>query len=229
MLNEQQIEKYFEDGYVIPDFQLPEKTIEAIQNQHNALLIKHPEFRDYCPAVLQYDDGFVNFCRNEEILDMVEQLIGPDIALWNSSFFAKPAKNGKATPWHQDGEYWPIRPLATCTVWVAVDDANRENGCLRIIKGSHKDARLLKHEIDLELKRGQISLHDVFLVHGSEPNISDKSRRGMTMRFMPTTSLFDHKLAKEQFNNMRVPDHSERKIYHMRGVDRCGQNRLIYA
>ena len=99
MLNERQIEKYFEDGYVIPDFQLPEKTIEAIQNQHNALLIKHPEFRDYCPAVLQYDDGFVNFCRNEEILDMVEQLIGPDIALWNSSFFAKPAKNGKATPW----------------------------------------------------------------------------------------------------------------------------------
>lgn len=252
MLNEQQIEKYFEDGYVIPDFQLPEKTIEAIQNQHNALLIKHPEFRDYCPAVLQYDDGFVNFCRNEEILDMVEQLIGPDIALWNSSFFAKPAKNGKATPWHQDGEYWPIRPLATCTVWVAVDDANRENGCLRIIKGSHKDARLLKHEtnpskeltlnqelkkteydeskaVDLELKRGQISLHDVFLVHGSEPNTSDKSRRGMTMRFMPTTSLFDHKLAREQFNNMRVPDHSERKIYHMRGVDRCGQNRLIYA
>ena len=51
----------------------------------------------------------------------------------------------------------------------------------------------------------------------------------MTMRFMPTTSLFDHKLAREQFNNMRVPDHSERKIYHMRGVDRCGQNRLIYA
>jgi len=66
-------------------------------------------------------------------------------------------------------------------------------------------------------------------VHGSEPNTSDKSRRGMTMRFMPTTSLFDHKLAREQFNNMRVPDHSERKIYHMRGVDRCGQNRLIYA
>ena len=201
---------------------------------------------------MQYDEGFADFCRNDEILDMVEQLIGPDIALWNSSFFAKPAKNGKATPWHQDGEYWPIRPLATCTVWVAVDDANRENGCLRIIKGSHKDARLLKHEtnpskeltlnqelkkteydetkaVDLELKRGQISLHDVFLVHGSEPNTSDKSRRGMTMRFMPTTSLFDHQLARDQFNNMRVPDHSERKIYHMRGVDKCGKNRLIYS
>ena len=80
------------------------------------------------------------------ILDMAEQLIGPDIALWNMSFFAKPALNGKKTPYHQDGEYWPIRPLATCTVWIAVDDATVENGCLRFIPGSHKDKRLMAHE-----------------------------------------------------------------------------------
>jgi Phytanoyl-CoA dioxygenase (PhyH) len=52
---------------------------------------------------------------------VVSQVIGEDIALWNSSFFAKPARVGTKTPWHQDGEYWPIRPLATCTVWIAVD------------------------------------------------------------------------------------------------------------
>ena len=183
---------------------------------------------------------------------MVEQLIGPDIALWNSSFFAKPAGNGKATPWHQDGEYWPIRPLATCTVWVAVDDATRENGCLRIIKGSHKEIRLFEHKtnpssdltlnqellttefdeskaVDLVLERGQISLHDVFLAHGSEPNTSSKSRRGMTMRFMPMTSIFDHQLAREQYKNMHVPDHSERKIFHMRGIDRSGKNNLAFG
>ena len=142
MLTEPQIEQYFEDGYVIPDFKLSEATIDAIQARHAELLELHPEFRDYCPAVLQYDEGFADFCRNEDILDMVEQLIGPDIALWNSSFFAKPAGNGKATPWHQDGEYWPIRPLATCTAWVAVDDATRDNGCLRILRGSHKEGKL---------------------------------------------------------------------------------------
>ena len=251
MLTDAQVVQYHEDGYVIPDFQMPEEVITAIQERHADLLKKHPEFRDYCPAILQYDDGFADFCRNDEILDMVEQVIGPDIALWNSSFFAKPAGNGKATPWHQDGEYWPIRPLATCTVWLAVDDATPENGCLRIIRGSHKNKDLLKHEtnpsddltlnqellkseydeskaVDLVLKRGQISLHDVFLVHGSEPNTSPNPRRGMTMRFMPTTSVFDHVLAREQYNNMRVPDHSERKIYHMRGVDRSGKNTLIY-
>ena len=251
MLTEAQIAQYHEDGYVIPDFVMPDDVIESIQARHAALLEKHPEFRDYCPAILQYDEGFADYCRNDEILDMVEQVIGPDIALWNSSFFAKPAGNGKATPWHQDGEYWPIRPLATCTVWLAVDDATPENGCLRIIKGSHKNKDLLKHEtnpsdnltlnqellkteydeskaVDLVLKRGQISLHDVFLVHGSEPNTSPNPRRGMTMRFMPTTSVFDHKLAREQYKNMRVPDHSERRIYHMRGVDRSGRNTLIY-
>ena len=42
--------------------------------------------------------------------------------------------NGHATPWHQDGQYWPIRPLATCTVWLAIDDANVENGYLRLLK-----------------------------------------------------------------------------------------------
>ena len=66
MLNEQQIEKYFEDGYVIPDFQLPEKTIEAIQNQHNALLIKHPEFRDYCPAVYNMMTGLLIFVETKK-------------------------------------------------------------------------------------------------------------------------------------------------------------------
>jgi ectoine hydroxylase-related dioxygenase (phytanoyl-CoA dioxygenase family) len=251
MLTEAQIAQYHEDGYVIPDFIMPDEVIDSIQARHAALLEKHPEFRDYCPAVLQYDEGFADYCRNGEILDMVEQVIGPDIALWNSSFFAKPAGNGKATPWHQDGEYWPIRPLATCTVWLAVDDATPENGCLRIIRGSHKNKDLLKHEtnpsdnltlnqellkteydeskaVDLVLKRGQISLHDVFLVHGSEPNTSPNPRRGMTMRFMPTTSVFDHQLAREQYNNMRVPDHSERRIYHMRGVDRSGKNTLIF-
>ena len=252
MLTEKQINQYFEDGYVIPDFRLPETTIAAIQDRHAELLKRHPEFRDYCPAILQHDEGFADFCRNNEILDMVEQIIGPNIALWNSSFFAKPAGNGKATPWHQDGEYWPIRPLATCTVWVAVDDATKENGCLRIIKGSHKEKRLLKHEtnssddltlnqellptefdesqaVDLVLERGQISLHDVFLAHGSEPNTSSTSRRGMTMRFMPMTSIFDHKLAREQYNNMRVPDHSERKIFHMRGSDQSGKNKLVFG
>ena len=130
MLTEEQVSHYHEQGYVFPDYRLPAGTLERIRADHDRLLADNPdrpEFRDNCSALLSHDFSFLNYANNPDILDMVEQLIGPDIALWNMSFFAKPAVNGKRTPWHQDGQYWPIRPLATCTVWIAVDDATREN------------------------------------------------------------------------------------------------------
>jgi len=250
MLNELQIAQYHRDGFVVPDFQMPQATIESIKRDHAALVTAYPNYVDYCPALLDIAPTFLAYCQVPAILDMVTQLIGPDIALWNSSFFAKPAFKGKRTPWHQDGEYWPINPLATCTVWLAVDDSTIENGCLRVIRGSHQSRRLRKHHqvqpgevtltqelddsefdetqaVDLVLKAGQISLHDVFLLHGSEPNRSSKPRRGMTIRFMPTSSLFDRELAKRKAVDMNIVDHSNRPVYLMRGQDRHGKNQFV--
>ena len=190
---------------------------------------------------------FLNFARNREILDMVEQLIGPDIALWNMSFFAKPAQNGKKTPWHQDGQYWPIRPLSTCTVWIAIDDATVENGCMQFIPGSHRDKRLMKHyqnddkaltlnqelvkeeyeshePVNVELKAGQISLHDVYLAHGSAVNTSPHPRRGMTLRLMPTTSVFDRELATRMHAERGGMTLAEHSIFLLRGKDASGTN-----
>jgi len=252
MLTPSQIEQYHRDGYVIPDFQMPPEVLESIKTRHAALVQRKPEFRDYCSALLDQDPGFFDYCNNAEILDMVAQLIGQDIALWNSSFFAKPALNGKRTPWHQDGEYWPITPLATCTVWLAVDHSHTGNGCLRVLKGSHRDQRLRAHRrlesddvtltqelspeeyspedaVDLVLEAGQISLHDVYLLHGSEANSSALPRRAMTMRFMPTTSHFDRDLAVRKAKALNIVDHSNRPVYLMRGVDRCGKNRFMNA
>lgn len=178
---------------------------------------------------------------------MVGQLIGPDFALWNSSFFAKPANGGHATPWHQDGEYWPITPLATCTVWIAIDKATPENGCLRVIPQSHRSQTLFKHHTnnsskvtlnqqldnnaydeaaaeDIVLEAGQISLHDVYLIHRSEANHSNFSRRGMTLRFMPTTSVYSRELAIEKSKSKNLIDQSQRTIYLMRGKDISGRN-----
>ncbi|MEK9774814.1 MAG: phytanoyl-CoA dioxygenase family protein, partial [Quisquiliibacterium sp.] len=245
-------EQYHRDGYLIPDFRMPAEVLESIKTRHAALVARKPEFRDYCSALLDQDPGFFDYCNKPEILDMVAQLIGEDIALWNSSFFAKPALNGKRTPWHQDGEYWPIRPLATCTVWLAVDDSTVENGCLRVLRGSHRDQRLKKHNtvtagdvtltqeldqseydeskaVDLVLKAGQISLHDVYLLHGSEANTSPKPRRGMTMRFMPTTSLFDRELALRKSQELKITNHSIRPVYLVRGIDRHGRNQFVNA
>ncbi len=248
MLTQANLAHYAENGYVIPDFKLPMSVIEDIRRDHDRLIAKHPQFVDYCPTVLAYDTTFLNYARIPAIVDMVEQILGPNFALWNSSFFAKPAFKGRKTPWHQDGEYWPIRPVATCTVWIAVDASTKENGCLRIIKGSHKAKRLFKHSrndatnltlnqelqpeeydekdaVDLVLETGQVSLHDVFLVHGSEANTSPNSRRGMTLRYMPTDSVFDRDLARRQVEEKKLSaGHADRTLYLMRGRDLSGRN-----
>ena len=239
--------KYDRDGYVVPEFRLPDETLEEIKQAHARLIARYPRFTDYCPALLDYDLSFLDFARNPLILDMVEQIIGPDIILWNMSFFAKPARKGRKTPWHQDGEYWAIDPLATCTVWIAVDDATVENGCLRIIPGSHKSQRLHPHTsnpspdltlseelnasefdestaVDLTLEAGQLSLHDVYLAHGSEVNNSDRPRRGMTLRLMPTTSHFDRNLAATMFAERGGRSLGEHNLFLLRGKDACGQN-----
>ena len=245
MLTEKQVSQYRTDGFVVPDFRLDDEALADIRAAHERLLAKHPQFNDYCPAVLAFDLGFMNIARQPEILNMVEQLIGADFALWNSSFFAKPARVGTKTPWHQDGEYWPIRPLATCSVWIAVDPSTPENGCLRVIPGSHRRRELGKHDYngaeglslpleirqdeydesaaqDIVLERGQISLHDVYLIHGSEPNRSGKPRRGMTLRYMPTTSVYRRDLADGRRGGPLAM--SERTLYLMRGTDLSGQN-----
>lgn len=247
MLTAAQIDTYHENGYVVPDYRLPEETLARIRSDHDRLLAAHPDFRDNCPALLNHDLGFLNYARNSTILDMAAQLIGDDICLWNMSFFAKPAFNGKKTPNHQDGEYWPIQPLATCTVWIAVDEATVENGCLRYIPGSHKTGKLMTHAVrddpnytlnrelvgeeydekdaeDLILPAGGMAFHDVYIAHGSEENRSPEPRRGMTLRLMPTRSVYDRDLANRRHGErggLNMADHS---IFLLRGRDVSGQN-----
>jgi len=247
MLSEAQVAAYHERGYVTAPYRLPEAVVEDLRADHARLVSRHPEFRNYCPTLLAHDLRFLEIARTPEILEMVEQLIGPDFALWNSSLFAKPAHDGQRTPWHQDGQYWPIRPLATCTVWIALDDSTTENGCLRVIPGSHRERRLCGHRTvdaddvtlnqelleseydparaaDIVLEAGQMSLHDVYLLHGSEANDSQRPRRGMTLRYMPTTSHFDREVAAEQAERMGTVSHAERTLFLMRGTDRCARN-----
>ena len=98
MLSPDQINQHQEQGYVIPDYRLSIDTIEDIRITHRRLIERSPQFSDYFGALLIEDLSFLNYARDQNILDTVSQLIGPDIALWNSSFFAKPAKIGTRTP-----------------------------------------------------------------------------------------------------------------------------------
>ena len=139
---------------------------------------------------------FLELARDPEIVELVSDVIGDDVILWGCHVFCKPAGEGYETPWHQDGHYWPIRPLATCTVWVALDPSTAANGCLRVIPGSQRDRVLHAHlhesrtdltlepahgrrhlrrgaAVDIELEPGQMSLHDVYMIHGAAANTLD--------------------------------------------------------
>ena len=153
---------------------------------------------------------FHDLCRTPEILDYVEDILGPYFVQWGGQFFHKEPKSGSVVPWHQDAQYWPLKPANAVTVWLAVYDTDKENGAMKVVSGSHKkgsngfkhhtnnashlvlDQEVSEDQIDqdnivyMDLKAGEISLHNDALLHGSDPNNSDRRRCGITMRFSPT-------------------------------------------
>ena len=190
---------------------------------------------------------WLEFATDPLLLDAVEALIGPDLVLWGSQVFCKPAGTGREVPWHQDGQYWPIRPLATCSAWIALDEATPANGCMRYVAGSHRGGRLLAHrtragrevvlnqEVDPAaidpaavrddvLPAGGFSLHDVYLVHGSGPNRSARRRAAFVVRFMPATSRFERPAADRQDQAGVSFSFGRRPLWLVRGRDRAGND-----
>jgi chlorinating enzyme len=181
------------------------------------------------------DARLLPFLLADEVLDLVEPVVGPDIGLWSSHFISKPPRVGKATPWHEDSAYWNGR-ISTmegiCTVWLAIDEATPENGCMRVIPGSHTHGFSEYEAVDrqqnifgTQIKPGRVdesravyftlapnqcSLHEARLIHGARANTSDKRRAGYTMRYFPTAS----KIYPE-----RNPNH---KLWLARGRDLAG-------
>jgi ectoine hydroxylase-related dioxygenase (phytanoyl-CoA dioxygenase family) len=143
------------------------------------------------------------------ILDAVEDVLGPDILCWTTNFFIKEANNPGFVSWHQDSTYWGLDPDDVVTAWVAFTDVTPENGYMQVIPGSHKVDQLphvdtfhrdnllsrgqeIAVEVDkskavgLALKAGEMSLHHIKLVHGSDPNQTDDRRIGLAIRYIPT-------------------------------------------
>lgn len=147
------------------------------------------------------------FCFASPILDVVEDLIGPDILAFAARFWIKPGRDGSYVSWHQDSAYFGLEPHDLVTVWLALTDSNSENGCMRVIPGSHlgkthshvetfHEKNLLARgqsiegidensAVDLELGIGQFSCHHERIVHGSMPNGTDATRIGLAIFFIP--------------------------------------------
>ncbi len=260
-LAQREIEEYRQEGIVVPDYRLAKHQVDELSDALDQLIEQNPGVRPEKLVSAHIENGregvkgsrrFLNAARDPDILDLVEGVIGADIVLWGCQIFCKPGGDGMEVPMHQDGHYWPIRPLATCTVWMAIDPSRIENGCLRVIPGSHEGQRVYEHarsdrdaivldqEVradqfdavkarDIELEAGQMSLHDVYLIHGSNANNSDKRRAGLALRYMPTTSHFDRELYKpgESSTGSYTTDFGTRPIWLLRGVDHSGKNDFV--
>ena len=132
-LNPQGISTYHNQGYVIPTFSLSDTEVSELRESVDALIRKNPDTRPehLVNAHIAHPNtegvkgvaALLELAHHPGILDLVQSVIGPDIVLWGCQLFCKPARDGMEVPMHQDGQYWPIRPLATCTAWVAIDDS----------------------------------------------------------------------------------------------------------
>jgi non-heme Fe2+,alpha-ketoglutarate-dependent halogenase len=146
--------------------------------------------------------------RHPRILDAVEDVIGPNILCWSTTFFIKEANSPSYVSWHQDATYWGLSTTDVITAWVAFADAPVESGAMRFWAGSHLKNQLEHKDtfdtdnllsrgqeiavnvpdgegVDVPLKAGEMSLHHVLLAHASGPNKTSDRRIGFAVRYIP--------------------------------------------
>ncbi|MGY8827529.1 MAG: phytanoyl-CoA dioxygenase family protein [Candidatus Latescibacterota bacterium] len=207
-LTPQQIESYNSDGYIKDIRTFSPTEIAAIRSYFDELLARvlAEGGNSYSIATAHTQHSRVWDLLNEpRIVAYVQDILGPDIIGWGSHFFCKMPKDGKTVSWHQDASYWPMSPSKTVTIWLAIDDADIENACMRFVPGSHHYGHLTYHlseedennvlfqtvpnagqygdPIDVELQAGEMSMHSDLLLHGSNANESERRRCGLTLRY----------------------------------------------
>ena len=207
-----QQQQFARDGYAIYRQVLDAGLVQEARDHVVWLLERNPGLRpeQLHHHLMRHDPFWVRLISDDRLLDIAEEYVGPNIALFASHYISKPPEDGQSVLWHQDGSYWPLEPMEVVTLWLAVDDATPENGCLRVIPGTqamqlHEMERrddvpnVLSSQIapelveadravDLVLSAGDVSVHHPNIIHGSNANTSDTTRTGLTIRYIPTTT-----------------------------------------
>lgn len=232
-LSDDQFEQYQRKGYVVVENVLSEEKVESLrtrlgeyvrgerqEQQFNRMLepnIETGTFDQEGEPVRKFegigmareDDVFADLAFHDGIVNVVSQLQGSNLSLLRSAAMMKPPKVGSAKKFHQDAAYYPIHPMDHVTVWIALDEATPENGCMQVVPGAHKDG-LLPHEaveydtdislaerdydeddtVALPMKPGDALFQHCLLPHYTAPNNSDRWRRAMIVAYMRNRSRY---------------------------------------
>ena len=212
-LSPEQVAQYERDGYVCPvdAFSAAQahgwrEHLEAYERSQGQKMTRGHNIKPH--LLLPWVDEIVH---SPEVLDAVEDLIGPDLRLFHISVWSKEAGSGSYVSWHQDGTYFALEPACHVTAWVALTDAPVEAGCMEVVPGSHKLGQLphaemqdpenllsrgqqlavdvdRRHTEFMPVKAGQFSLHHTYLVHNSGPNRHHDRRIGLGLSYIPTSA-----------------------------------------
>ncbi len=212
-LSEDEQRRLNDDGYLFPISVLSAAEVSLYRNafrQVESAFKECPHDYAYKRLHLYYRWAY-DLVTHPKILDVIEDVLGPDIIVHSSSVFPKPPHSDDYVSWHQDGYYWQLDQPVLTSAWVALSESSPANGCMQVIPGTHRERldhceephgnNLLssgltlkagidpKAAVDVWLKPGELSLHNVNVLHGSLPNHSDTERLGFAIRYsMPSVS-----------------------------------------
>ena len=214
LLTQQQVENYRREGFVSPIRVLSgaeaadcRRALEAMEASMGGTLRGPARTKFY----LRYPWAF-RLATHPAILDAVEDLIGPDILLYQNTAWAKNAGEDSYVSWHQDNTYFGHVPCEVLSVWVALSPSRPESGSMRFLPGSHKlgqlpvryevaDSNMLSsgqladfddskfEPVETSLEPGEASIHHAFLIHGSPPNRTTDRRLGVTFVYHPPSLM----------------------------------------
>lgn len=210
ILTPDQIQAYHRDGVLFPLPALAEEEVAYFRYLHDEVdgyLGGKPKSTDKGEWHLFFKWA-CDLATHPRVLDAVEDIIGPDILIHSSTFFAKYAKDEMFISWHQDSHYWGLSEPRLVSAWIALTESNTGNGCLRVLPGTHtrrfdhlvqraqnnmlgtgltvSEHLDVKSAVDIVLRPGEMSFHHANIIHGSNPNSSAGPRIGFAVRYVST-------------------------------------------
>jgi len=192
-------ERHGTSGQGLRNLSVTESMTDATEDEHESEMLQVME-------MWQKSKDFQDLLYYDPLLDIAGSLIGENIQLFHDQALYKPAKIGGAVPWHQDNGYWRCQPADLVSIWIALDDADRENGCMIVIPASHVDGQVSHSRaktgdrelpallftdaneskaVSVPLKAGHAMVHHCLTVHQTQPNWSDRDRRAIVIHYMP--------------------------------------------
>lgn len=207
-LTTEQVDYYNDNGFLGPIDLLSQaevdevrRHVEEIEGKLGVKMMSRFRIKAHLPFPFLCD-----LVSHPKLLDAVEDLIGPNILCWGSSFFQKEADDKTFVSWHQDSTYYGLEPPNTCTAWIAISEASIAAGCMRFLPGTHNKG-LYSHEelkeksnllsrgqtvkgldeskaVHVPLKAGQFSFHKEDTLHASHPNTTGDRRIGLSIHYV---------------------------------------------